>query len=262
MSGWDGHEFTPAGGTRMHAAVHGPGHAPTVVCVHGLACSHRYYLPLAARLAPRFRTVAPDLPGFGWTRGGPEAPDVRAMSTALAAWLRSTGRGGATLVGDSTGCQAIIDLAVVAPDLLGPVVLAGPTFDRRHRTVPDQALRLLANGWVDRTGVRLLPIRLRDRYDAGLRRWLRTFLWCLPDPVERKIGRITTPAVVVRGSRDPLVTTAWAEELVGLLPHGRLVVVPGTGHTVNFAAPDELARVVTEASATTTRRPAHHPTDT
>ena len=262
MSRWEGHEFTPAGGTRMHAAVHGPQRAPTVVCVHGLACSHRYYLPLAERLAPAYRTVAPDLPGFGWSRAGPDAPDVRTMSTALAAWLRATGRGGATLVGDSTGCQAIVDLAVVAPDLLGPVVLAGPTFDRRHRSVPAQALRLLANGWVDRTGAGLLPIRLRDRYDAGLRRWLATFLACLPDPVERKIGRISTPAVVVRGSRDPLVPTAWAQELVGLLPHGRLAEVPGTGHTVNFAAPDELARVVAGISAAARHQAGHRPTGT
>jgi pimeloyl-ACP methyl ester carboxylesterase len=195
-------------------------------------------------LAPRFQTAAVDLPGFGWSRGGPQAPDIRAMSSALADWLRATARGGALLVGDSTGSQAIVDLIVTGPDLLGPAVLGSPTFDRHHRSVPSQAVRLLANGWVDRTGASIVPIRLRDRLDGGVRRWFTTFLRCLRDPVERKVRHMQAPTVVVRGQRDPIVTPRWAEELVDLLPEGRLVTVPRNGHTVNYAAPDALAQVV------------------
>jgi pimeloyl-ACP methyl ester carboxylesterase len=78
----------------MHAAVLGPAGGKQVVCVPGLGCSHRYLLPLARELAPEFQTAAVDLPGFGWSRGGPEAPDIRAQSLALADWLGVTSRGG------------------------------------------------------------------------------------------------------------------------------------------------------------------------
>jgi pimeloyl-ACP methyl ester carboxylesterase len=51
VSRWDGHEFTAAAGTRIHAALLGPDTAPEVVCVHGLGCSNHYFLPFAQRLA-------------------------------------------------------------------------------------------------------------------------------------------------------------------------------------------------------------------
>jgi 2-hydroxy-6-oxonona-2,4-dienedioate hydrolase len=41
-----------------------------------------------------------------------------------------------------------------------------------------------------------------------------------------------------------MVPRDWAEEAVRLLPQGRLVVVPGAAHTVNFTHPTELAAVV------------------
>lgn len=259
MQNWDRHEFTAAGGTRMHAAIMGSDDAPPVVCVHGLACSHRYFQPLGQQLASEFQVSAVDLPGFGWTHGPPRALDVRGMALALADWLRATDRDGAVLVGDSTGCQAIVDLAVIAPELMGPVVLCGPTFDRARRTYGRQVLALLANGPVDRTGIQMVPLRLADRYDSGLRRWWDTFRWCLPDPVEQKIDKIHTPAVVLRGGLDPIVPHRWAAELAGLLPHGELVTVPGTGHTVNFARPDAVAAACRRVATGKPRERRPHP---
>ncbi|MGW4663450.1 alpha/beta fold hydrolase [Streptosporangium sandarakinum] len=93
-SGWDGREVTAVAGIPMYAAVLGPASAPEVVCVHGLGCSHRYFLPLARHLAPASRVVAVDLPGFGRTPGPREPLDIRGLSLALAGWLRATGRGG------------------------------------------------------------------------------------------------------------------------------------------------------------------------
>ncbi|WP_374205040.1 alpha/beta fold hydrolase [Streptomyces sp. TRM72054] len=47
-----------------------------VLCVHGLGCSYRYWLPFARELAPDIRTVAADLPGFGRMPGLPGPLDV------------------------------------------------------------------------------------------------------------------------------------------------------------------------------------------
>jgi pimeloyl-ACP methyl ester carboxylesterase len=116
-----------------------------VVCVHGLGVSHRYFLPLARGLAADARIVAPDLPGFRRTRGPAHTLDVRGQSQALADWLGATGHEGALLLANSTGCQVVVDFATHSPQLLGPVVLVGPTFDRHARSVPRQWARLLAN---------------------------------------------------------------------------------------------------------------------
>ena len=46
---------------------------------------------------------------------------------------------------NSTGCQVVVDLAVHSPELLGPVVLVGPTVDRGARSIRQQCVRLFAD---------------------------------------------------------------------------------------------------------------------
>jgi pimeloyl-ACP methyl ester carboxylesterase len=213
-----------------------------VVCVHGLGASHRYFLPVARALARDAHVVAPDLPGFGYTRGPVHALDVRGLSLALADWLRVTSRDGAVLLGNSTGCQVLVDLAVHSPQLLGPLVLAGPTVDRRARSVPQQWGRLVANQWFEPP--RLGAVLARDWVACGPRRYAETLAGMVADPVERKLHLVPVPALVVRGARDPIVPRRWAREVAQALPQGRLAEVPGAGHTLNWSAPKDLARLV------------------
>jgi pimeloyl-ACP methyl ester carboxylesterase len=45
----------------------GPAHAPVVLLLHGFPTSSFQYRELIPRLADRYRVIAPDLPGFGFT---------------------------------------------------------------------------------------------------------------------------------------------------------------------------------------------------
>jgi pimeloyl-ACP methyl ester carboxylesterase len=242
LTSWAGHEYTAAAATRIHAAVVGAADAPGVVCVHGLGCSHRYFWPVARELAPAARVVAPDLPGFGRSPGPYPALDIRGLSHALADWLRATRRGGSLLLANSMGCQIVVDLASHTPDLLGPVVLAGPTVDRQARTIPQQWGRLLANQRWEQSS--LGPVLMVDWVACGPRRYAQTLRHVLADPVERKLGHVEVTTIVARGGRDPIVPRAWADEVVAGLPQGRLAEVPGVGHTLNWSAPKELAALV------------------
>ena len=51
----------------------GPANAPAVLLLHGFPTSSFQYRELIPRLADRYRVIAPDLPGFGFT----EVPDKR-----------------------------------------------------------------------------------------------------------------------------------------------------------------------------------------
>ena len=187
-------------------------------------------------------TGAPDLPGFGRSEKPSSVLDVSGLSHSLAAWMEAVGIGSAVLVGNSVGCQVIADLALRHPERVERAVLQGPTMDPEARTAFRQAARLALDG--TREPLSLLPIMLLDYLSAGLRRSFATFQYALEDPIEEKLPRVRVPTLVVRGERDPIVPQRWAEGVARLLPEGRLGVVPGAAHTMNYGAPSELARVV------------------
>jgi 2-hydroxy-6-oxonona-2,4-dienedioate hydrolase len=242
-------EWAEVGGLRVHARVAARPptlDAPRIVFVHGIGVSGRYLMPTAMRLANTFRVYVPDLPGFGLSAKPASVLDVPALADALAAWMRAMRLTSAALLGNSFGCQVIAEVGVRHPALISRAVLQGPTMDPRARTVPRQLLRWAVNSpFEPRPAWMSLGSVVRQDYrDAGVRRVIATFRHALRDRIEDKLPHLDVPTLVVRGARDPIVPQRWAEEAARLLPQGRLVVVPGAAHTMNFTSPDALARIV------------------
>ncbi len=215
---------------------------PTLILVHGLIVSSRYMVPTLKRMARHYRTYAPDLPGFGRSEKPPHTLDVAGLSDALSAWMDVLGLKGAALVGNSMGCQIIADLAVRRPELVERVVLQGPTMDPHGRSVSRQVARFLLD--VPPEPPSLLGIELRDYLAAGTRRGWSTLRYALENRIEENLPRLRAPALVVRGSRDPICPQRWVEEMVQILPEGRLVVLPGAAHAATFGAPEELVGAI------------------
>jgi pimeloyl-ACP methyl ester carboxylesterase len=214
--------------------------------VHGIGVSGRYLMPTAIRLAPTCRVYVPDLPGFGLSTKPAEILDVPALADALDGWMRAMALGPVALLGNSFGCQIIAELGMRHGAVITRAVLQGPTMDPGARTAPRQLLRWALNSpfepapaWAS-----LGSVVRQDYRDAGVRRVLATFRHALRDRIEDKLPHLDMPVLVVRGTRDPIVPQRWAEEAVRLLPRGRLAVVDGAAHTMNFTSPDALARVV------------------
>jgi 2-hydroxy-6-oxonona-2,4-dienedioate hydrolase len=238
--------WTKVGDLNLHhrASTHPqPPDAPTVVLVHGMVVSSRYMVPTLLKLARSARVLAPDLPGYGLSDNPPHILDnVPALADALAAWMDSVRLKRAVLLGNSLGCQTAADFAARYPERTAGLVLQGPTTDPHARTPVKQMARWMANSPRERP--LQLPLMARDYWEAGLRRAVLTLRMALEDHIEDKLPHIQAPTLVVRGSKDPIVPQRWAEEVTRLLPRGRLVVIPGGTHTLSFAAPLELARVV------------------
>ena len=213
-----------------------------VVLVHGLGVSSRYMIPTATRLAFRRQVYAPDLPGFGRSPGHGRALNITELADALARWMEEVGIPRAVLLGNSIGCQVVVDLALRRPSVVERIVLVSPTVDTEARTVFRSFARLLLD--IPRERLSLPFIALLDYLQAGLGRTAHTFGYAMQDRVEEKLPRVAHPALVVRGSRDPVVSERWAAEVSELLPAGRLLVLEGAAHAVNHHSPEELTRVV------------------
>ena len=218
--------------------------APAVVLVHGIGVTRRYLEPTAEALAPRFRVYAPDLPGWGRSDRPPRTLTIPELADALAAWLDVVGIEAPALVANSMGCQIVVDLAARMRERASRLVLVGPTVDPRARTMRRQAARLALDSL--REPPSLLPLIAVDYLRFGPRRFLATSRHALRDAVEQKLPLVEAPALVVRGTRDAIVSQEWAEEAARLLPRGELATVPGRAHAVNYNAPLALATLVRE----------------
>src|SRR2546423_6811203 len=110
----------------LHLREWGDPNAPVVVCLHGVNAHGRRFRRLAEeRLARRFRVLAPDLRGHGFSDWGPpwtiatHAHDV--LETLDAAGVRR-----ARFVGHSFGGRLVLELAAPAPPLLELFALLAP----------------------------------------------------------------------------------------------------------------------------------------
>jgi pimeloyl-ACP methyl ester carboxylesterase len=242
LAGW-----TVVRGVRMHhrAFAGAPG-APPVVLVHGLAVSHRYLLPLAAALAVRHPVFAVDLPGFGLSGKPAQALDVGEHAAHLSAWLAERDLPAACLLGHSFGAEVVAATAAGDPARVRAVVLAAPTSDAAARSRTAQILRWSRD--IPREALWQVPVFVRDIWDAGPVRIFRTLGHSVHNAIERDVARLRVPVLVVRGSRDPVVTAPWAARL------GHTVTVPGAPHNVVATAPGAVAEAVDQFLSAATPR--------
>lgn len=219
-----------------------PGNSLPLVLVHGLSVSSAYMVPLAEALASDFAVCAPDLPGYGKSDKPERALGLQELAAALNDWMDVLAIPRAVLLGNSMGCQIILELAHARPERVERAVFVGPTMD-------PQAPSALALIW---RGARnmlyeppaLIPVLLRDYWAAGLWRTFRTLRMAQQEPVRERLARMPAPTLVVRGEHDTIAPQRWVEEATRLLPRGRLVVIPGAAHATNFDASRALAAVV------------------
>lgn len=243
----------------MHARVStsAPPGRPPIVFVHGLGVSSRYMVPLARALASEFPVHAVDLPGFGLSTKPPRALPVAELGRALSEWLLGRGLEHAVVVANSFGCQVVAELVTAyAPPVQGVVLLA-PTVDPEARSIVKHLGRwILTVPWEKPS---LAPVIAIDYMAAGLSRVQRTSRFAEDDRIETKLPRIEAPVLVVRGSRDSVVPQRWAEAAAALPPHGRLELLRGAGHCLNFSAAQETAALVRSFVAETAPPPLGQP---
>lgn len=163
----------------------GPADAPTLLLLHGLPSSSRMFEPLFARLADRYRLIAPDYPGFGHS----DWPDPRQFAYTfdhcadiVNSFTDSLGLTRYTLYMQDYGGPVGFRLALMHPDRIEALIVQnavahneglGPNWKTRRAFWADRA----ANESALRTNLLSLPTtRTRhvgndpnvERYDPDL----------------------------------------------------------------------------------------------
>ncbi len=182
-----------------------------------------------------------DVPGFGSESLACE-PELDATIEVVTQWLGDVLDEPTVLFGHSTAAQVALAVAARRPELVGALVLAGPTFPpplRRLGRLSGALLRDLVH-----ESPAALPGTVPYYLRAGPRRLLRFVKSAQRDEPERVMPLVRCPVRVVRGRHDTLSPSGWAQSLADAAPRGSLITVPGP-HTFPATSGGLTSRLIT-----------------
>lgn len=228
----------------IHAAEFGSG-TETLVLLHGLSGSSRWWNRNVFELAATYRVVVPDLIGFGRSPARRRLPSPDDTAELLAAWLTQIGVETTHLIGHSMGGQIAVHFAVRHPTRLRRLVLVDPAGLPRPRSAASAARFAMEIAGLWHWGdPRFLPVIVGDAWTAGPRTLLRAVGHILRDDVAPLLPRIQAPTLVVWGERDRWVPLADAAEFRAKIPGARLAVLRGASHNPMVDRPADFNRIV------------------
>lgn len=273
----DHSRFVEAGGLRWHIQEAGSG--PPLLLIHGTGAASHSWGGLLPLLAERYRVLALDLPGHGFTSApAPKQLSLPGMAAAVGALTKQLGFAPEIVVGHSAGAAILVRLCLdgciqprVLISLSGALLplrgFAGKWFSPAAKLFARSSIvpRFFAQGarkdprsvkrMVDGTGSRLSPegvalYRLLIAYPGHLAAALNMMAnWDL-EPLVRELPRLRSTLVLVGFEEDRMVPPSEAERAQRLLPAARLRRLPGLGHLGHEESPSVVFDlIVREAGA-------------
>jgi 2-succinyl-6-hydroxy-2,4-cyclohexadiene-1-carboxylate synthase len=246
----------------LHAEVRGDG--PPLVVLHGFTQTGRLWGRFGDILAESHTLVAVDLPGHG--DSGSVRADLRTTAGLVVEAAQTVvGPEPSALLGYSLGARVALQVALDADLPLRRVAFIGVTAgiedpaarERRRKSDDTLADELEASGDVKRfidtwlhgpMFERLAPDdagrseRLRNSA-SGLASSLRLCGAGTQEPVWDRLPALDCPVLAMAGS-DDIRFASHALRIAHMAPNAVASLVPGGGHAVHLAQPDQAARIV------------------
>jgi len=264
--------FVVASGLRWHVQVMGEG--SPILLIHGTGAATHSWRDVAPRLARDFTVIAPDLPGHGFTETpGGDGLSLRGMARSLTGLLVKLDVDPAVVVGHSAGAAIAMRMALDGRFPEGVISLNGalqpfpgaaghlyPTMAKAmflnpvaqqvfqwRATRPGAVARLIKStgSSIDRAGLQFYEALLGTTgHIAGALGMMAR--WDLHG-LQADLPAFSRPLTLVAGERDLAIPPRVAEDVHAMIPHSRLIRLPGLGHLAHEEAPDRIAEIVRAA---------------
>lgn len=259
-------------GARLHVVELGPRDAagPPVVLLHGASSNLRAMQPLGERIAKTRRVILIDRPGHGWSTRARVADSTPAIQgRMIVEALTRLGIDQVIVVAHSWAGALALRIALDHPDRVAGLVLLAPVAypwrggAGRYNDVISTPLigPLLAHTITLPLGYLVTPsgargvfapqsmpddfvrdsetlLLLRPREFIANARDLVTLKAAVVEQAPR-YAEIKAPVTIISGDVDKTVSTGiHSRPLAATAPNAKLIVLPGVGHMVQYAAPD------------------------
>ena len=247
------------------------GSGPPLVLVHGSPGEGRSWGRVVPHLKERFRTICPDLPGYGHSdRLEVDAPPGRmaAMGSAVAHLIESL-EGPVRLAGHSFGGNISLQAALQArPDAVERIVLFEPVYFRALQLTGDaaaldpaaayfedyarratagepQVVGLMIDYWFGEGAFARLPAALRGYLGAfAAINAIDVRSTFVGTSTAADLAALSQPVLIVDGETSQDIVRSIARALVTLLPNARMEGLAGANHGMLDTHPEAVARLI------------------
>lgn len=251
----------------------------TIIFIHGLGS----YLPAWKKnieeLRNHYRCIAVDLPGYGKSSKLPHDGSMTFYAGIINKFIEKLNLGKVIVAGHSMGGQIAMVMALYHPEKVKALILAAPagfeaftegqkqwfrnvmTLDGVKKTTAEDIQTNLAWNFynlpadaefmiTDRLGM-----RSASDFEAYCHAVVQSVNGMVNEPVLPFLDKIKQPTLIIFGENDNLIpnrflnpgpTRKIAEKGAALIPGSKLVVLPKTGHFVQYESYKKFNREVRE----------------
>lgn len=265
--------FVDSAGLRWHVQEAGQG--PTCLLVHGTGAATHSFRDLLPLLSERFRVLAIDLPGHGFTTRPADnaALSLPGMASALGQLLGELGVVPDIAVGHSAGaailCRMTLDGLIRPRELISLNGALLPLSGFKHPAITPFVRAIASSHWVSRffarrlesprevermlaaTGSQLEPrgtelygrlSRCPSHAGAAL---AMMAVWDVR-PIEENIAGLRVPLTLVVGALDRMILPGEAARVQRLLPQAEIAQFAELGHLAHEERPALISTFITE----------------
>lgn len=249
----------------------------TIILIHGLGSYLKAWSKNIPELAKHYRVIAIDLPGYGKSGKIPHPGTMTWYAEAVFKLMDHLRLEKAWIGGHSMGGQIAMALALKHPEKVEGLVLAAPAgFEAFHKGQKQWFRNVMTVDGVKKTSVddilnnlhynfyntpaaaefmitdRIMMRHAKD-FDAYCYAVVQSVNGMVDEPVLPFMDKITQPTLIVFGENDNLIPNRFlnpgrtrdiAENGHKRIKNSKLVMIPRTGHFVQFEASDTFNKAV------------------
>lgn len=240
------------------------GDGPPVVLLHPFPVHHEFWLPVAEKLAPRYRVILPDLRGHGDSEIGDGAATMEKHAADIVRVMDDADIGHAPLVGVSIGGYAAFEIwrkhreRIAALVLCNTKAAADNAAGRASRLqVASDVLERGTEPFFEVQLPRMLAktmLEARPDLAEGALRMMRKMsptdiaqvqrgMAERPDSIDT-LKTINVPTLIVTGDEDIFTGPNEAELMHRHIAGSQVKVIPKAGHYAAWEHPEETNRIL------------------
>lgn len=228
--------------------------------MHGFACTHADWQPLAAHFGAGHPVFTPDLRGHGATHARPEDCSIETYGSDIAALLEGKDLKDAVLIGHSMGCRVVLQAYLNAPDRIAALALIDGSFQGTRPPVavedyPEFARNLFEGMFLapSELGKTIIERAVRLPASVGAALFPRMARWDAEN-MERALAAVKVPLLVIQSTylnaeRKRVAikegeTTPWLDMVRRHAPHAQIKIIPGMGHFPQLESPERVIELL------------------